>query len=358
MKCLGLILSCLAFALLCPDDNAHAAADLPPVVIAQSGRAAVVQEITVTGSVTSPRVAQISTRIAGSIVAMNVEVGDVVDKGQHLLVLDDELSTIALQGARATLRATHAELDDAQRLLAEARRLELDSTIAKTEVLAREAAVNIKAAAVERSEADVRQAAAVLERHVLKAPFAGTISRKSSNPGEWVVPGTPVLELVATDNLRIDFQVPQEAYPHLSVGMAIAVRLDALPGREVQGHIIGVVPLSDDELRSFLVLCRLDASTAAIAPGMSARGILRLQSDRDGVVVPRDAVLRHADGRVTVWLIDRHGRGVSVSERVITIGRSFAGLVEVKEGLDPGMEVVVRGNERLQQGQRVSIVEQ
>lgn len=351
------ILSIFAFVLLCPRGDTQAAADFPPVVVGVSSRAPIVQEITVTGSVTSPRVSQLSTRIAGSIVAVNVEVGDVVDQGQRLLALDDELSTIALRGARATLRASRAELDDAKRRLDEARRLELDSTIAKTELLTREAEFNIKAAAVERSEADVAEAAAVLERHVLKAPFAGTISRKSSNPGEWVVPGNPVLELVATDSLRVDFQVPQEAYPHLSVGMGVAVRLDALPGRDVQGHVIGVVPLSDDELRSFLVLCRLDAADAAIAPGMSARGILRLKSERDGVVVPRDAVLRHADGRVTVWLLERADGNVSVTERVIAIGRTFAGLVEVREGLDPGMEVVIHGNERLQQGQRVSIVD-
>lgn len=351
------IYSFFAFALLCASAGAYAAADFPPVVTGLSSRAPIVQEITVTGSVTSPRVSQLSTRIAGSIVAVNVEVGDVVEKGQRLLALDDELPTIALRGARATLRASRAELDDAQRRLAEARRLELDSTIAKTEVLAREAEFNVKAAALERSEADVHQAAAILERHVLKAPFSGTISAKSSNPGEWVSPGNAVLELVATDNLRIDFQVPQEAYPHLSVGMSIAVRLDALPGREVPGHITGVVPLSGDELRSFLVLCRLDTADAAIAPGMSARGILRLEGDRDGVVVPRDAVLRHADGRITVWLLDRTGGDTRVSERVIAIGRTFAGLVEVRQGLDPGMEIVIHGNERLQDGQRVSIVD-
>jgi RND family efflux transporter MFP subunit len=157
--------------------------------------------------------------------------------------------------------------------------------------------------------------------------------------------------------LRIDFQVPQEAYPNVSIGMSVTVRLDALPGREVPGHVIGIVPRSHDELRSFLLLTRLDEADARIVPGMSARGILRLEGDRDGVVVPRDAVLRHPDGRITVWVLKRAGDETTVNERVVAIGRSFAGLVEITDGLAADIEIVLRGNERLQENQRVAIVE-
>jgi multidrug efflux pump subunit AcrA (membrane-fusion protein) len=92
-------------------------------------------------------------------------------------------------------------------------------------------------------------------------------------------------------------------------------------------------------------------------PGMSARATLRLGSGREGVVVPRDALLRYPDGRITVWVLEDSGEGgaPSVSERRVRTGRAFGGEMEITDGLEPGARVVVRGNEGLREGQRVRV---
>ena len=72
----------------------------------------------------------------------------------------------------------------------------------------------------------------------------------------------------------------------------------------------------------------------------------------------RDALIRHPDGRIIVWVVDRRGAERKVSERLVNTGLAFDGMVEIKEGLAAGEPVVIRGNESLRQGQAVRIVDE
>jgi hypothetical protein len=93
-----------------------------------------------------------------------------------------------------------------------------------------------------------------------------------------------------------------------------------------------------------------------IRPGMSARGAIRVVTGRTSVVVPRDSLSRYPDGRVSVWVVQKSGAGNVVREQPIATGLEFDGLMEVVSGLEPGLRVVVRGNESLQDGQSVEVL--
>ena len=82
---------------------------------------------------------------------------------------------------------------------------------------------------------------------------------------------------------------------------------------------------------------------------------MRIPTGREGVVVPRDATLRYPDGRVSVWTVDVEADNPVVTEHQVRTGLAFDGLIEIRQGLQPGATIVVQGNEALQNGQRVSI---
>ena len=328
----------------------------PPVVVAATERRDIVEEVPVSGTVTSPRVARLSPEVAGLVQEVLVEAGDHVEQGATLLHLDPALARLALDAAEAATDQASEELADARRRLADAERLAAARGIAETEVRARRTEVRSDAATVRLREAQQRSEAERLRRHQLNAPFAGVISRKLTEAGEWVSPGEPVLELLADRGLRIDFQVPQGYFPRIGLETPVEVRLDALPEQAVTGRIGEIVPVSDPSARTFLIRVYPRQEDLPLTPGMSAAGTLRLRTGDPGIVVSRDALLRHPDGRITVWVVREGSDGApTVVERRVHTGLSFDGLVAVRSGLEAGTRVVVEGNEALQQGQRVEI---
>lgn len=350
------LMACLALGL--GAGPAAAQREAPPVVVATSERREVTELVPVSGTVSSPRVARLSPEVAGRVEQVLVEAGDHVESGAPLLRLDGALAQLALEAAQAATEQARAELADARRRLEDAERLARARGIAETEVRARQTEVRSDTAALQLREAQQRTAAERLRRHELQAPFKGVISRKLTEAGEWVTPGDPVLELLAVQGLRVDFPVPQGYFPRIDQDTPVEVRLDALPGRTLRGRIGEIVPVSDPSARTFLVRVYPQAEDLPLTPGMSAAGTLRLATGERRVVVSRDALLRHPDGRLTVWVVRGDGPQPMVEERQVKTGLSFDGLVAVTDGLEAGERVVVEGNEALQQGQPVAVREQ
>jgi len=341
--------------LLAPATAAQESAS--PVAVARTEWQEVIEQVPVAGTVSSPRVAQLSPEVAGKVNEVLVDAGDHVKAGAPLLRLDEELARLSLEAATAATEQAREALADARRRQAEVKRLVGVSGIAETEFRARQAEVRIDAANLKLREAEQRSEAERLRRHQLSAPFAGVISRKLTEAGEWVEPGDAVLELVADKGLRIDFRVPQGYFPRVTADTAIEVQLDALPGRRVPARLGEIVPVSDPSARTFLIRVYPQQQGLPLTPGMSAAGILKLRGGERGVVVSRDALLRHPDGRVTVWVLEGTGEAATVSERRVQLGLAFDGRVVIRSGLEAGTPVVVEGNEALRQGQRVAIRE-
>jgi membrane fusion protein (multidrug efflux system) len=329
----------------------------PPVDIAVAKQAQIVEEVPLTATLTAPRTARLSPEVAGRVAAIAVEAGDRVHSGDTLLALDDELARLELEQAQAALREAEAELADARRRLREARDLLARQSMPETEAETRAAQVRRMMAVVERRKAERAYERAQVERHTLEAPFDGVIGRRLTDLGEWIEPGTAVLELVAVDRLWLDLQVPQSYFGRVDRTTAVAVRLDALPEQILKERISDIVPVSDPRARTFLARVRLDNAAGRMTPGMSARATLRIHTGRTSVVVPRDALIRYPDGRITVWVARHHSDTHTVSEQRVQTGVTFAGQVEIIGGLEAGTPVVVGGNETLREGQQVHVRE-
>jgi len=338
---------------------ANGAAEVPVQVESVVNRA-VVKQINVTGTVTSPRTAVLSTAVAGLVAELTIDEGDRVETGDVLLKLDAELAQLALERALAEVRQREIAVADARRRFVEADEVGAQRGIARTQIESLRAEVSSDEAALVAAEAAAREQRAIVDRNALKAPFAGVISERFAELGEWVNPGDGLFELVATENLRFDFRVGQDNFAALSPETPVEITLDAFPDRSIPGYVDAIVPVKNPSARTFLVRVRANTDDTGdrllITPGMSARGKLNIDTGRSGVTVPRDAILRFPDGRVTVWVVDPGGDLPVVREQIVQTGSEFDGAVEITDGLADGDVVVVRGNEMLQEGQEISIV--
>ena len=353
------ILPGLALLLLIPFVANAQEGTARPVDVSPATRAAVSQEIQLTGTVTARRSAQLSVSTSGLVTALKVDVGDRVERGSILLELDAELAQYQYDAADALVTQARRALEDAQRRLEEARSLAPQRSIAETEVRSLAAEVAEDAAAVDRAMADAGYRKGILDRHKLAAPFSGVITQRAAELGEWLTPGQPVLDLVATDQMWLDFQAPEDYLDSIAVGDPVNYYLAGPDSPAHPGKVETVVPVSDAATRTFLVRVVPNADRPGgepgLLPGLSARAELSLETGARGVTVPRDAVLRYPDGRVIVWVVEASEQGSVARERRVEPGFTFDGRIEIRSGLAPGERVVVRGNESLRSGQAVTV---
>lgn len=326
-----------------------------PVELARVQEQDISRVVQITGTVTSARDARLSVSTGGLVTGLHVDAGSRVAAGEVLLKLDPELAQLQWNSALAEVEEARTALADARRRLEEARILAPQRSIAETVVRDLEAEVAEDDAALHRAEAQAGYRKGILDRHELRAPFPGVINAKLTELGEWVDPGQPVLHLVSTEALRLDFKVPEDYLADIGPDTVVRFVLNAAPDRLHSGRVMTVVPVTDPVARTFLLRVQpLEQDASPLRPGMSARAELSLATGRRGLVVPRDALLRFPDGRVVVWVAEAGSDGPVAAERVVRTGLAFDGMVEVTGGLEEGARVVVKGNESLRSGQRIA----
>ena len=329
------------------------------VRVAQPQTRSASDTLTLTGSVTAERDASLSPRLSGLVDSVAVDAGARVTQGDTLLMLDDTLAELALARAEVAVDEGRTRLEDARRLRDEQETLARDGRIPASTYKSQQAEARLAEAALERLRAEAAEVRERVARHALVAPFDGVIRARLTDPGEWVDTGTAVLELVATDRVRVDVQVPQQYIAVLAEGDEAEVRLDALPDRALSGRIGAMVPVSDAQARTFLARVVVDASEHdRVLPGLSARVTFSVGGVEDRLSIPRDAVTRYPDGTTVVWTVEQGEEGETIAQRRrVALGAARGEAVDVLEGLEADTRVVVRGNERLREGQRIEVLE-
>ncbi|MEH6607974.1 MAG: efflux RND transporter periplasmic adaptor subunit [Halioglobus sp.] len=328
-----------------------------PVVVTTVAEQVILRQLHVTGSVTSARNSRLSAATSGQVKTLFVDEGSRVVAGDILLTLDPELAELELAAATARGQQGERALADARRRLQEARELAPLRSIAESVVrdLAAEVAEDESALSQYKAEAGLR--AATLARHTVKAPFGGVVAAKLTELGEWVTPGQPVLVLVSTTELRLDFPVAEDYLPKLGDDTIVSYSYGQSGGVSRPGTIATMVPVSDPGDRTFLLRVQPDAEDQNLAPGMSVRARLRIPTGERGPAVPRDALLRYPDGRSVVWVAEKLDGAFIAREALVSPGLEFNGLVAISSGIQVGDRVVVRGNEALQPNQSVLVSE-
>lgn len=324
-----------------------------PVRVVVPGPATFGEQFQLTGTLTADRAAALSPRADGLVRETRVDAGTRVKSGQVLLQLDDAIARHALARSRAQAAEAAATAAEAGRLLAEGRRLAADKFIPSSQVGTLEARLQQAQAALASARAAEREQQELVARHAIPAPFAGVVAARHAEPGEWVQRGDNVLDLVATDRVRLDVQVPQERYAALAGKAQVEVMPDALDGVALPARIEARVPVTDPQARTFLLRLRVEDPDGRLQPGTSARARISLPATESALAVPRDALLRQPDGGYSLFVAVQEGDRWIARQRTVKVLRDRGTLVAIADGIRPGERVVVRGNEALRDGQPV-----
>ena len=320
-----------------------------PVTLQRAGLRAVEEVERVVGTVRSKEAPVVAAEVPGRVVQVAVEVGDAVVEGQLLAALDDRDVRLARDQARADIRRLKALLK-AQEL--QVRRYRdmvrkefipqslLDEAVAQRDALREELA----AARTALANAQLR-----LSKVRVQAPVAGRVEARLVAEGDYVKVGTPLFRLTTARWLRVELPFPETLAPRIRPGLRVRLRSPAAPGQPVTAVLSEVRAGIEPASLALLAYVELE-NPGRWRPGASVEAEVVLEARPEAVVVPEAAVVLRPRGPV-VYLVEG-GRAV---ERPVRTGVHLDGLVEIREGLEAGAEVVVDGAPFLTDGAPVRV---
>jgi RND family efflux transporter MFP subunit len=301
------------------------------------------------GNVRSAMSTPIAAAVAGTVDKVHVREGEHVKKDQLMLEMDARRIRADLKAAEALIRKTKAQLAQARR---QAERIkESGAALSEPEREGYRLQVSVLEAQQASEEAAAQRVRVDLSHHRIAAPFAGVLKSRLVNPGAWVRAGDPVVELVSTEEIEVLVEVPFESGQAIQPGDAATF---FAVDRSVKAQVAGVVPALDSETRTMklrLVVAEGVEPPKWLLPGLALDVELARVIQGDGVLVPRDAVIRGPVKSRVIKVSD----GVGVVVPVVVLGSTEKEALVRGEGLVAGDVVMTRGNERYRPGTPINI---
>ncbi len=290
-----------------------------------------------TANIEALREAKIVAEVPGEIIQILVEEGDHVAAGQVLARID----------------ASRAELQWKQDQSLVAR---MDNDTRRNESLIARHMISRDAYDRARFDRETQVAAANLSRlsvtkAVIRAPYAGVITRRQIKQGQWLETNAVAFEIADFTALRARFDVPERAARLIQPGQPVRFSADALAGREFTATIERVSPVVDRATGTVAATVSMDNAEGVLRPGLFVRLAVTYDHIDDAVLMPKHAVVSDA-GMTHVFVV----QGDKVARREVRLGLESGEHVQVLAGVDSGSQVVTVGQQGLKDGDRIAVV--
>ena len=334
------------------------------VEIATAKRASISAELTVVGNLIGETTVSVAPRAAGRLEEVSVRLGDRVSRNQRIAKIEDfelvqqiKQQEAAQEVSQATIRQRDADLGLAKTNLDRSKSLFERQLIAKqvlddteSRYQSAQAQLDLARAQAQQSKARLDELKINLGNTIITSPVNGFISKRLVDPGASVGQNAPVVEVVDISLVRLIANVVEKDLKQLQSGDTTRVQVDAFPGETFTGRIARVSPVLDQATRTAPIEIEIANPTFRLKPGMYARVGITLDTKKDALVVPANAL---------VDLGGRRGVFMPLSEtavfRAVQVGTEQGEIVEILGGLTEGNEVITTGSGQLRDGDRVVI---
>ena len=303
-----------------------------------------------TGTLNADEEVTISSEVDGIVKNIKVEEGSAVGQGTLLVEinqidydLENKRSDAALKQAEANLANAKAEYQRKESLYKE----ELITRQQFDDISTR---VTLAEAEVSRAKATLETSAEKLSRTKIYSPLNGAVKEKKISVGDYVRNGTPLLQLIRVNPLKLNFTVSEKDAASIKIGQEVAFSVDAYPAKQFKGKVNLFYPNVEEKTRTLQAEALVNNSDRLLKPGFFARTLIYTSAPREVVLAPITALL-YDNSVIRIFVVD----GDKARERVLKIGGKYGEFVEVLEGLQEKEQIVVVGQNNLSEGVKVNV---
>jgi len=326
-----------------PADKAPAAAASPakPMglpVKAQPVKIATMQsDVSAVGSLIAADSVVIRPEIAGRVIGLPFQEGQLVQKGAKLVTLDPS-------EYRAQLAATTADAKT------ETQRYERAKELLEKNFISKEA-LDVAKGNMDKAVAKQQQDEVLLSKTTISAPFTGVLGLRQISPGAYVKAGDDIVRLENLSFVKLDFRAPEMYLSQLKTGQEVTIAVDAYPSETFHGKIYAFEPAVDEKTRTVVVRAQIPNPHHKLRPGMFARVSVLLETRPNSIVIPEQAIWPQGRDSFVFRVVD--GKAVLTK---VELGVRRPGEVEVLKGLAANDVVVTDGQMKLKDGAPVTVL--
>lgn len=408
----------VSFLVSCEKRQKEPAAEKPILVeVTAVTQSDVSKEIRFTGSVGANTEIKVYPKISAIIQEMRVSLGDTIKKDGLMAVLESDelraqvaqaqaaLEVVQAKWAQMNVGARSEEIAQAEDLVVKAtanlknaehnyRRMkvlfergtvaerqfesaELEYAVAKADLNSAQERLDMLLEGATKEDrqalqAQVNQARAALDLARIRlsytritSPIDGTISERLFDAGDLAVPTKTLITVVQMDTVKVIVYVPENQIRFMAPGLQAQLTVAAYPGQVFYGKIDTVSPTLNPATRMFSVEIKVINEDRLLRPGMFAAVSLSVDPHPNALLVPKGAVLYREQylentanseteiGQVNYVFVVEDG---TVHMRKVSLGHESDTMVEVCDGVTMGEQVVIRGLNQLNDGDRVTVV--
>jgi RND family efflux transporter MFP subunit len=244
------------------------------------------------GYVVARRKATVAAEITGKVVEVFIDEGMTVTEGQVVARLDSvlaerdyELARSRVETADAAVAAITADLEDATRIMTRVQTLSQKNFATEADLTKAQARVGVLSAQLRQAQSqfetakiDAKRSASMLDKHQIRAPFAGVVVDRSAQPGEMISPmsvggytRTGICTIVDMDSIEIEVDVNEAFIGRVVPGGAVNAMLDAYPDWTIPASVIAIVPTANREKATVKVRIRFEKKDPRILPDMAVK---------------------------------------------------------------------------------------
>jgi membrane fusion protein, multidrug efflux system len=330
-----------------------AEAEPPRPILSVIVRSEPAAPLSLPGTVEARVTTEFSFRVLGRIVARNVQVGDLVKKGDVLAAIDPLALELAVKSSQSDLANSQAQLANALTTEERQRILYEKQSGAKASFETAELDRKTADAAVAKAQANLDKANEQLSYARLLAEFDGVVTDTAAQVGQVVSAGQSVATVARPDIKDAVIDVPEADGDKVRIGSAFDVSLQLDPTLHAKGIVREIAPEADDATRTRRTKLSLIDPPDALRLG-SVITATAIDKDNAAIRIPSSAV--KVDGaKTTVWVVSEAEKKV-FSRPVTLAGEPLPeGIVTVTDGIRPGERIAVAGVHTLQEGQTIRV---
>ncbi|MBP7178310.1 MAG: efflux RND transporter periplasmic adaptor subunit [Moraxellaceae bacterium] len=259
-------------------------------------------EVSFTGTLMPVQQMLLNARIAGDVIDVPVREGQSVAAGAVLVRQNNLDAQSRLAQAEAAVQSSRAELETAREQMKKFRVLSQQNFFSRNDLEKAETQVAVYTAQVRANEAAVLMTKKALNDAVLRAPFSGVVAERLVEPGQLVMPNTPLLRLVDLSKLELAIQLPSSEIARVHEGQTLTFSVDAFGDEKFKARVIRLNPLAKASNRRITVYAAVSNADQRLRGGLFAKGSLVDENSPSGLVIPLAGV-QEKNGQAGVMVI-------------------------------------------------------